>query len=345
MDTCQLYIENALMASADIQIIDAYSMLFEAEDEQVVNTEKMNNAAAEKSKNFFQKAIEAIKRGIQRLRDMLRDFVDRLKLKGDEKDEFEKFCEEMKNNPEFKNKKITVRDWRKIEKDYNSIVKDIEREIENVKRTNEATKPNIMKHLEERVEGFAPAAKAAAVQVVLGQLEQRAKWDQEFAKKMDFGLKNDFGALNSFLERTVGEKDAQAFKKKSEAYASEVSLRRLLVNLRQHFMSVEKQARIEEKEQKRALMNSLRKSTKYLPADAKKDAVKAGMSAVGHGVGSTVNDAKRLASQKAQMRSLNRQDRANEKLAAREERRRQVKQANLDRRRRVNEAKKAMKNN
>lgn len=336
MDMCQLYLEEAVNASYDIQTIDTYTALFEAEDENVAATEKMNNVAADKSKNFFQKAVDAIKQAIGKLRAALRDFIDRIKLKGSEKDEFEKFCEEMKNNPEFKNKKITVRDWRRIEKQYNSIVKDIEREIENVQRTNEASKPKIMDHLEKQVAGFTGFAKATAVQVIIGQLEQRSKWDEEFARKLDFGLKADMGAVDNFLKKTIGEKDTQAFKKKTEAYASEMSLRRLLVNLRQKYMSVEKQARIEEKEQKKAIMNSIRKSTKYIPSDFKKDAVRAGMSVVGNGVRQTMGDKREL---KRKERYLQRLDRDNKRMDERNARSKE----NMQRRAEVNALKKKFK--
>lgn len=269
------FLDCACEAADSIIEISEYASIFEAAEgnEKVMNIEKSNNASVQKSKNLVLRAVDAIKAAISKIRAALSEFKARLSLKGSEKEEFDRFCKEVKNNPEFANKKVTVTDWKKMKNSYDSIMKEIEHEIEVSKRTEEECKPNILKALEEKVAGFGKGAKNMAITITMGQLIARSKYDRNFAELLETSLDLTDGAVNQ-ITKDMDEKDVKKFKRKIRWNASTCKLRRLQVYMQSRRLTIEEQAQKEIKEQTKAFRNSIIKGSKYV--GGKKEALKLG---------------------------------------------------------------------
>ena len=226
-------------------------------------------------------------------------------MSSDERSQYEQFCQEVKNNPEFAGKKVTVTDWQSMEKNYKAVVKDIENQIEVVKRTEEECKPNILSSLEGRVSELAGTARKASVQIKLDQLVNRAKWDQNFAQDLQVALDMDSRALDT-LTKGMSKRDVNKAKRAIRAYSSQISLRRLIMKARQSMMSAEKQAEKERLDAMKTFQKSLFKSKKYLSSEDKSDAVDIYKRTAGKVIKSTADDIMNIRKNKKAIKNIDR---------------------------------------
>lgn len=305
-DTVTIYLEEACSIADSIEPMNDYMYLFETSDgnEQAVAAERDILQKESKSKNILQKAIDAIKGAIRRLKSIIQNFLAKRRMSPEQRAEYEKFCQEIRSNPEFANKKVSVMDWQAIKKEYNRVIKDIEKQIDYVKRTEEECKPNIMKTLESRVSTLGDTARKATVQIKLDQLVNRAKWDPNFAKDLDIALDGDSRILDA-LTKGMNKRDINKAKKAIHAYASEISLRRLIMKARQSMMSIEQQAEKERLDASRTFQKSLYKSKKYLSAEDKRDAIDIYKRSAGKVINDTMDDVRNIRANKKSIKKLN----------------------------------------
>ena len=301
------YIEEACMIADTIEPMSEYAYIFEASEgnTNAIAAENMIAQKEAKSKNILQKAIDAIKSAIEKLKSIVRNFIAKRKMSSEERAQYDEFCKQIKENPEFGNKKVSVLDWQAIEKNYKAVVNDIEIQIENVKRNEEACKPNILSSLEGRVGELVSTGRKATVQITLDQLVNKAKWDQNFAQDLQIALDTDSRALDA-LTAGMSKRDVNKAKRLINAYASQVSLRRLIMKARQNMMSVEKQAKKERLDAMKTLQKSLFKSKKYLSSEDKADAIDIYKRTAGELVGATMNDVKQIRNNKRAIKNINR---------------------------------------
>ena len=143
MDVCLSYLNDAnrcINSIKELPLSESVFLAFEETDELA----EENEAMAQKSVSLIQKAITVIKGIFNTIKQIIKDFVDYIRLSTAEKGMFKQFEEECKNNPEFANTKITVKNWKKINAAYDEIITAAEKEIKEMERRKDEARPSFL---------------------------------------------------------------------------------------------------------------------------------------------------------------------------------------------------------
>lgn len=250
------------MYESQMTELSTYQSVFEATMGNPVATglENRNTEMGEKSASLIQRAIDAIKRIYANIRDGIKNIFSYIKLSGDEKNQYKDFLSECNNNPEFANKKVTVKNWKDIDREYNSLINEIQKDIEQVKRTEEEMKPSILKTIDNRIASFGRFGKKAMISITLDQLINRAKYDETVARQLQEAIDNDFGLLDA-LTKDLSKKEIRRDKRKIRMINSRCGLIRRLAGVRKQKSDMHLQAVAEEKAMIKTFIKSIAKST------------------------------------------------------------------------------------
>lgn len=237
LDEC---LQNLVLAQESMKEwipMTEYEWIFEATEDPVVaaNAEK-NEATMTKSSGHIKKAIDAVIGMIKKLASAVSDFIARLTMKGDERKAFESFKEQIKKDPTLKNKKVTVQDFRKINDQYDEILKEIDKEIRMVK----ANEKHPIKKIVDQVTTFLGGTlKATGVIVGSDMAIKMAESNVMTAKVISQTLRLDESFMEE-LSKTLGEKDATNYQKRVDAAAKNTLLTRLKIKvLRRQYESAQ----------------------------------------------------------------------------------------------------------
>lgn len=319
-DMAMFYIEESQHYIDKLVEIPLYDSLFEATEGNptVVSMEQNNAANGQKAESMLHKAIEAIKSIYNRIKDALVNMWNYLKLKPDEKDAYNAFVKKCKEDPAFANKKITVKDFQAIDKQYDELIREVEAEIEKVKRSDEAMKPTIMKSLENKLRQIGNFADKATRTVVAEQLINRAKYNEGFAQEL--GFMNDVGVLD-LLTKGLDPKDQKKYNKQVQRINSTSRLVRFLAGVRGQKADLHKQAAFEEKKMMQALGKSALKATVKYGNGIKgvKEVGSVGLAIAKNAAGDVWKDKKQLNYLKRQERKQERMEKKAERQEARQE--------------------------
>lgn len=208
-----------------------YEMIFEA----VVNPDVkskivQNEETGKKSIGFVQKAIQAVQKLIRSIIEKIQDFIDKLTMAGPERAEYERFKASIKNDPKLKNKRVSVRDFRKITNSYDSLLAEVEDEMRKVKNNPDHPIDGITKKVSDFISG---AATASAVIVATDVALKIADSNIEMAEQIRKAL-NEEEQLMSVLSKNLGKRDANKFKKEIDAAAKNTFLHQCKVKLFRH---------------------------------------------------------------------------------------------------------------
>ena len=208
--------------------IDEYSLIFEAEDPVIAEKNKRIERAQDRSQSGVSKIISAVKKMISNLIDSIKDFFDRLGLKGDEKAQFEAYRKQMAENPALKNKRITVKDFRAVNQQYEALIADVERDM-RAERDGEQHPINAKIHeYEERLKNIGLAqGSIIAADVAIKMAESNVNT----AKMIQTALRKDNGIMDQ-LVASLGAKEAGKVKKSIDAAARNSIFTRLKVKIR-----------------------------------------------------------------------------------------------------------------
>ena len=223
LDDCLLYLYEAEKCMNEYKEIDAYMEIFEAEDPEVKEQVMKNEQASAGAMANIKKAAKAVLDMIRKLMKSIRDFIDKRKLSADERAAYEQFKEAMKKDPSLKDKKITVRDFKELDREYNSLLKEIEAE----ERKAAAGKVGDAKVLGDKVAQFAKNAGKGAVTAVSAETALRlAATSTDVAKLMYNKLEKDEAAYQKLVDE-IGEKQAKKVKKDLKSLTYGISLKRM----------------------------------------------------------------------------------------------------------------------
>ena len=222
------YLVEAAYALRDYKEIDEYTSIFEAEDPEVEKTEKKNQEAANKSQGFLKKAFASIKKAIITLMKNIGDFIDRLSLSKDERMSLERMEEMMRQNPELKNKKITVKDYRKIISQIDEYTDAVEKQIRSDKANQDSEVEKLLGNIGDFLKGNL---EGTSVILSADVARNKAISDIKSAKEIKLLLNSDIGLMEK-LEKELGKKEAKKFKRDISKYASTNKLYSMLVRLR-----------------------------------------------------------------------------------------------------------------
>lgn len=220
MDICMSFIKEADEELMKIQELSLYESVFMEESEKI---EAANNQHVEKSASFLQKAIDAIRAIWKGICTRLKNLIDWLSLSGKDKSNYEKFVKECKNNPEFAKTKITVASWKSVTSQYDSVMKEIEKQVVAEVKAKEEKRPNLLNELKNKFSKIPKIAKDVTVEITVEEALEEAKKSKEVAKTYLNILKADEATLN-ILTKELGEARAKKYIKQMEHLSSKSKL-------------------------------------------------------------------------------------------------------------------------
>ena len=183
MDLCMSYLREANQCIDQINELPLFESVF-MEAEKLDKVTEENSMASEKSVSLLRRALNVVKGIYNTIKQIIKDFLDYIRLSSSEKDQFKQFEEECKNNPEFANKKITVKNWKAIEAAYNQAIGIAESEIKDMTRRKDEARPNVLNHFKTAAEKAAGIAKDAAVEEKKKKALSMAKESPKLARQL-----------------------------------------------------------------------------------------------------------------------------------------------------------------
>ena len=191
----------------------------------------LNQEAGIKSEGALRSAISAIKQMISKIITTVTNFIQTMFMGNDEKDRFLKFKQIIAENPEFKGKKLTVKNFREIDKRYQESLKMIDQAIAAVEQSKSNRSKQIVDKVTGAVEKTLTGVKNGATAVFSVDAALRmAENNQQVAKMIKANLEKENGIMDA-LERELGEARAKDFKDKIDSLSKKVSLHRLKVKI------------------------------------------------------------------------------------------------------------------
>ena len=208
--------------------IDPYQEIFETYNPDVQLKVEQNEKAKTGVAGSLKKAIEAIKRMCRNLIDSIKDFFARRNLDATEKKAYEDFKAACKKNPELKDKKVSVKDFRKFNEEYNKI-------LEEAKKADQALAENRVCDTEAvfgRIADFTKGvASAAAVSVGCDAALNIASSSREIAQDIYASLQYDQNLYNK-IENAIGKKEAKRFENQMKSLGKRLSLQRAIMKMK-----------------------------------------------------------------------------------------------------------------
>lgn len=229
LDDCLQALYEAELSMADYVELTSYQTIFEADDPEVQAQQKTNKEAQGKTGNALVRAVKAVKAMISSLINAIADFLRKLTMGSDERKSFDEFKAACAQDPELKNKKITVKDYRNVMAQYDTMIKELEAGMRNADNMSETK----YKELMNKASSFlANTLKSTSVIVSADAALKMAQSNIDIAKIINKSLKSDLGIMET-LERELGSaKAAEKYQKKIAGCSKKISMQRLIVKLR-----------------------------------------------------------------------------------------------------------------
>ena len=207
-----------------------YEMIFEASDTATSEKISQNALTGKKSVGFIRQAINAVISVITKLVDSISDFIARITMGDDERNRLKEFERKLAEDPKLKNKKVSVKDFRKINARYDELLNKVESEIRAVKADENHSINDTVREVAEFTKN---TVNAATTIVAADTALKMADSNIEMAKKLSAMLNND-KAIMANLSKQLGEKDATKFKKEIDAASKNTFLHKVKVKLFRH---------------------------------------------------------------------------------------------------------------
>lgn len=217
------FFEETLLEYKDIQsLID-----------KAVFAHYMKEDGEEESKGFIANSIEKVKSLIQKILNMITNAVGRLKnkisymcLSPEQKQKYDNFMKFVEQHPEVKNKQVTVKDWKRIEREYAKVEKNILNMItdENIDANGLTLKTKDM------INNLGKTASTATAALTVDTAINMAKQSPEAARLIQNTMMQNQDILNT-ISRELGNKEVAKMQKKVNQMTKETVGRKLLVQL------------------------------------------------------------------------------------------------------------------
>lgn len=231
MDAVTMYLEAADCLLDDYVEVSYFSEVFEGGDEKIQDTMKKNAEIEEKSVSLLQKALNAIKGIFKKIRMLVDDMLTYFKADAGSKSEYQKFCEEVKNNPEFAKKKVSFKEYSKIAQQWNEELSKEEAQYRKLKDEELENKPSIAQDIHnawDTARGkILDKGKVIAKEIAVEALVQEAKTCRDGALSARNKLRW-YETIIGDLQNQIGAKEARKVKRKLKMLSSKCSLVRKL---------------------------------------------------------------------------------------------------------------------
>lgn len=231
LDDCLHYLIEGQKCINAYEEIDSFLEIFEAENPEVQAKAEKNAKAGAGAVSNLKKAANAVLNMIRKIIASIVDFFQKRNMDQQEREAYEKFKEAAKQDPTLKNKKITVKDFRTLNKEYDALLK----EVEEQERLVAAGKEGDFDALTKKITTFCGnAAKGVGISVSAEAALRMASSSREIADKMYKQLKND-EKLQEQMIKSIGEKETKKLEKDMKTLSSKfypmVALKRLKMKM------------------------------------------------------------------------------------------------------------------
>lgn len=224
------YVESGNLLEEAINSINQYipktasELFFEASDNEIGN-----NQQAQKSRNILLRAINALKKMISALINKISDFIQRMFMSKEEKARFEKFKQLAASDPDLKNKKITVKDFRKINAKYQDTLNKIDKQITAVERQSDEEAARTVEQVQELANNVVKGIKDSATTIFSVDMALRlAENSRDVAGWIQKKLQQENGIIEN-LEKQIGKERTADFQKRIKSSTRKLSLHRIKV--------------------------------------------------------------------------------------------------------------------
>lgn len=200
--------------------LSAVEMFFEASQK----TQITNQAVQQESKNYIGMAITKLKNAISSVINYISDFINRIFMSKDEVAKFEMWKRKMEKNPEFKGKKLTITNWKAINKVYGEESKKMDAALKQIDSMNESQAEAFAnKFVAESKKRIMSAKNGAQAVVTMEFALNAAESSKDIAIQIKKALDND-QSIMEYLEKTVSKREADKFKRQIGLCASKVRI-------------------------------------------------------------------------------------------------------------------------
>lgn len=208
------YLREASVSLNEYKEVSLYDSLFEAAtNESIIKIEIKNEKSIQKSKSFLQKVFDGIMKVFQNIKNAVVNFIDKQRMGDKERDEFDEFNRLLKENPQLGNKKVTVKDYRKIQAQYDEYIRMCDEAIREAAKGNKTDAQKLI----EKITTFLKNTGTDATAVVsVNVLRKMAAQNRVVAKDIQFALKHDQGFITGLWDKTLGEKESTKVQKELE---------------------------------------------------------------------------------------------------------------------------------
>lgn len=228
LDECLTALYEAQQHMQGYSELTSYQEIFEATNPDVAEKMKSNTEIEGKTDNAVLKAIRAVKNMIKSIISAINNFIQELTMKKAEKDAYKQFLEAAKKDPSLKNKKITVKDYRAVQAQYDEALKDIDNAIRQVKMNENTPIEDIVK---KATSLLGNTAKSTSVILAADAAYKMAQSNISVAKGISAALRMDNTIMDQ-LEQELGKRGAKSYQKKINACTKVTMLTRLKAKLR-----------------------------------------------------------------------------------------------------------------
>lgn len=228
LDECLYYLREADKYLALYHEIDPFEEIFEAYKPETQLKVDQNQKAKTGVMGSLTKACQAVMKLIQNIIDSIKDFFARRNLSKEKREAYDAFKAKCAKDPSIKNKKVTVKDFTKINQDYNKILSEAENADKELAKGNDLNLDNLFSKI---TKFCGDATKGVTVSVGMEAALNMASSSQEIAQNIYNSLKSDKALENKLME-AVGSKETKRFERQMKSLGKRISLHRGIMKMK-----------------------------------------------------------------------------------------------------------------
>lgn len=204
-----------------------YQLMYEADQPDVSNAMQKNANIQTQSDNLIIKLIKGVITLIKNIISSITNFFSELFMGSDERKLYEQYQQMIQSNPEFANKKITVKDFRQIIQKEDDMYQQGKAELERAAAENRPPSEQMFNNILDLVKnGIGAGTAIMTTEVAI----KAARSNIGTAKLIQKAL-NDHEDIMVQLEKNLGKKEAKKFKKEIDKDTRLIGFHRALVSL------------------------------------------------------------------------------------------------------------------
>lgn len=202
-------IRLALESSKKIIHLSAVELFFEDAQKREVT----NQVVQKQSSNHIQNAINKVKNAIANIIGYISDFINRIFMSKEDVSKFNVWKQKMEKNPEFRNKRLTISNWKAINKVYSDQSNKIDQSLKQIETMRDDEVDGFVnKVIADAKSAISKAKSSANVIVTTDFALKAAESNKGVATLLKKALKNDESILED-IERNIGKKEAKKFQR------------------------------------------------------------------------------------------------------------------------------------